>query len=92
MAPVLLSGQMESIRGLKIRLVGHSKGEQFDIHFSVPGRLYEYRDGRKSCVFTITLNGIYSVEVPELTDEWAKKNSVEATTVKEYKKRDRRKN
>lgn len=40
----------------------------------------------KVAVFTITLNGIYTVDVPKLTDKWVKENSVEATTVKEYKK------
>ncbi len=73
-------------QGFEDQIVGHSKGEQFDITVQFPEDYMNTEMAGKVAVFTITLNGIYSVEVPELTDEWAKKNSVEATTVKEYKK------
>lgn len=72
-------------KGFEEQIAGHSKGEQFDITVKFPDD-YNPDMAGKVAVFTITLNGIYSVEVPELTDEWAKENSAEAKTAKEYKK------
>ena len=73
-------------QGFEDQIVGHNKGEQFDITVQFPDTYMNTEMAGKVAVFTITLNGIYTVDVPKLTDKWVKENSVEATTVKEYKK------
>ena len=79
-------GASGDYQGFEDQIVGHNKGEQFDITVQFPDTYMNTEMAGKVAVFTITLNGIYTVDVPKLTDKWVKENSVEATTVKEYKK------
>lgn len=70
-------------KGFEEQIVGHNIGENFDITVKFPA---DYPDmGDKVAVFNITLNGITTSKVPELTDEWVKENSDKSKTVEEYK-------
>ena len=63
-------------QGFEDQIVGHNKGEQFDITVQFPDTYMNTEMAGKVAVFTITLNGIYTVDVPKLTDKWVKENSV----------------
>lgn len=68
-------------KGFEEQIVGHKSGDKFDITVQFPADYQDTEKANKAAVFNITLNGI----VPELTDDWVKKNSEESKTVEEYK-------
>ena len=71
-------------KGFEEQIIGHTTGETFDITVQFPEG---YPDmANKVAVFNIKLNKISVQHVPELTDEWVKKNSEKSQTVEEYKK------
>lgn len=87
---VLGSGQFlgaeGDYKGFEEQIVGHDPGDNFDISVKFPA---DYRNAEVADMpanFNITLNAIYELILPELTDEWVKENSEESETVEEYKK------
>lgn len=91
---VLGSGQFlgaeGDYQGFEEQIVGHSVGENFDIMVKFPADYRNTDVADQPANFNITLNGIYEMITPELTDEWVKENSEESGTVEEYKKEVRR--
>lgn len=77
----------EDYKGFDEQIAGHKAGEEFDIEVQFPE---DYSlDPTKAgvpAVFHITLHKVYTVTVPELTDEWVAENSEESKTVEEYRK------
>ncbi len=73
-------------QGFEEQIVGHSPGENFDIEVKFPADYPNEEVADKPANFNVTLNGIYEVITPELTDDWVKENSEESKTVEEYKK------
>lgn len=71
--------------GFEDQVIGHSTGEEFDIHVQFPENYGGDMSG-KVATFHIVLNKIYERNVPELTDEWVASNSTESSTVEEYQK------
>ena len=71
-------------KGFEEQIEGHEAGESFDIEVKFPDSYTEELAG-KVAVFSIKLNHIYEVSVPELTDDWVKENSIESKNVKSYK-------
>lgn len=69
-------------KGFEEQIVGHKSGDEFDITVKFPADYQNADMADKVAVFKVTLNGI----VPELTDDWVKKNSETSKTVEEYKK------
>ncbi len=86
---VLGSGQFlgaeGGYQGFEEQIVGHMPGDNFDITVKFPADYKNEEVADKPANFNITLNGIYEVITPELTDEWVKENSEESETVEEYK-------
>lgn len=72
------------IPGFEEGIIGHNVGEVFDINVTFP-EAYTAELAGKDAVFTITLDKITEVIVPELTDELVTQLSTTATTVEEYK-------
>ena len=76
-------GATEDYEGFEDQIVGHSKGEEFDITVQFPEG---YADPTKSGVvaqFHIVLNGIYQQNTAELTDEWVAEHSEDSDTTEE---------
>lgn len=87
---VLGSGQFlgaeGDYKGFEEQIVGHNAGEEFDITVKFPAEYQNTEVADKVAVFHITLNGIYTITTPELTDEWVQANSETSKTVEDYKK------
>lgn len=80
--PVVI-GSGEFIPGFEEGLIGHKKGETFDVDVTFPENYGNPDlDGQKT-VFTMTIKEIKAV--PELDDAFVKENSKKSKTVKEYK-------
>ena len=72
-------------QGFEEQIVGHKPGDNFDISVKFPADYRNEEVADKPANFNITLNGIYEIITPELTDEWVKEHSEESKTVEEYK-------
>ncbi|MBQ8324390.1 MAG: trigger factor [Clostridia bacterium] len=77
-------GSGNFIPGFEEQIVGHSKGESFDITVTFPEDYGEASLAGKETVFKIVLHEIKKTELPELDDEFVKDVS-EFDTVEEYK-------
>ena len=74
------------IDGFEDGIVGYNVGETFDLNLTFPETYYSEDLAGQEVVFTVTLNSLSVVVVPELTDEFVKENlSAESETVEEYK-------
>ena len=78
-------GEGSFVSGFQEGIVGHKAGEEFDVPLTFPDN-YGGDLGGKAVVFTMTLNKVEEVVVPELTDETAKQLNPKAKDVEEYKK------
>lgn len=65
-------GSNSFIEGFEKQIIGHKKGETFDINVTFPEEYHVSTLKGKKAIFTITINDIYEKELPELTDEFAK--------------------
>ncbi len=78
-------GSGQFIPGFEEQIVGHKIGDEFDVTVTFPED-YHAEDLRgKEAVFSVALNGIETVELPDLDDEFAKDVS-EFDTLAAYKK------
>lgn len=77
-------GSGNFIPGFEEQIVGHSKGESFDITVTFPEDYGEASLAGKETVFKIVLHELKKTELPELDDEFVKDVS-EFDTVEEYK-------
>lgn len=73
------------IEGFEDGIVGHSIGETFDLNLTFPENYGASDLAGQEVVFTVTLDAITEVKIPELTDEWVQSVSETAKTVEEYK-------
>lgn len=65
-------GSKAFIKGFEEQIIGHKKGDTFDIQVRFPD-VYHVSDlAGKDAIFTITINDIFVKKLPELTDEFAK--------------------
>lgn len=78
-------GSNQFIPGFEDQVVGHNKGEEFDINVTFPEDYAAENLAGKPCVFKIKLHEIKEKELPALDDEFIKDIS-EFDTVEEYKK------
>ena len=82
----IVLGEAGFIDGFEDGIVGHKPGETFDLPLTFPTDYQLSADlAGKEVVFTITLDKIQEVIVPELNDESVAKISETAKTVDEYK-------
>lgn len=77
-------GSNSFIPGFEAQIVGHSKGESFEINVTFPEEYGEPTLAGKDATFQITLHEIKKTELPELDDEFVKDVS-EFDTVDAYK-------
>lgn len=78
-------GATDDYAGFEDQIVGHQKGDEFDITVQFPDPYNNPEMAGKVADFHIILNGIYTETVPELTDDWVKANSTESETVEDYR-------
>ena len=78
-------GSGQFIPGFEEQIVGHKIGENFDVTVTFPAEYHAEELKGKEAVFKVALNGIETVELPELDDEFAKDVS-DFETLAEYKK------
>lgn len=77
-------GSKQFIPGFEEQVIGHSKGEEFDITVKFPEDYHSDDVKGKEAVFKIKLNAIEFEELPLLDDEFAKDAS-DFDTIAEYK-------
>ena len=79
-------GSNTFITDLEQGIIGHKKGEEFDVNCTFPADYWNEELAGVDVVFQVKLNNIYEYEIPEGTDEFiAEKNSGKYSTVAEYK-------
>lgn len=78
-------GEGNFVPGFQEGVVGHKAGEEFDVPLTFPEN-YGGDLGGKAVVFTMKLDKVEEVVIPELTDETAKQLNPKAKNVEEYKK------
>lgn len=82
----LTIGSNTFIPGFETGIIGHKKGETFDLNLTFPEDYSNTDLAGQAVVFTVTIKGITRVTYPELTDEVATTlNADTAITVEEYK-------
>lgn len=74
------------IEGFEEGIIGHKIGDKFDLNLTFPENYGNADLAGKPVVFTVTVKSIQQKNVPELNDEFVKKNSKKSKTVDEYKK------
>ena len=75
---------VSSFLALRIRIVGHNAGEDFDINVTFPDEYQVKELAGAPAVFKIKLKSISKKVMPELDDDMVK-DSTEFDTVDEYK-------
>ena len=78
-------GSGQFIPGFEEQIVGHKIGDEFDVTVTFPDNYHAEELQGKEAVFSVALNGIETVELPVLDDEFAKDVS-EFDTLAAYKK------
>ena len=79
-------GSGSFIDGFEDGIVGHNIGETFDLNLTFPEDYKSEDLAGQAVVFTVTLDKISEVIVPELTDELVAELSESAKTIEDYKK------
>lgn len=82
---ILELGSGTFIDGFEDGIVGHNIGETFDLNLTFPENYGSEELAGQEVVFTVTLDALTEVKLPELNDEWVQGMSEEAATVDEYK-------
>ena len=85
----VIIGQTSYIDDFIEQLIGHNKGDTFDIDVTFPEDYGQEELNGKDAVFAITVNSISASVEPELTDEFVKENLSQGygwNTVEELKK------
>ena len=79
-------GPYGGYEGFEEQIVGHEAGTSFDIEVMFPEDYHAPDLVGQVAVFEIYLHSITELNVPELTDEWVRENSLRgSTTVEEYR-------
>ena len=77
-------GSGSFIPGFEDQIVGHKIGDAFDVKVAFPADYHAKELAGKDAVFACKLNGVKTVELPAIDDEFAKDVS-EFDTLSEYK-------
>lgn len=84
-------GEGSYIDGFQEGIVGKNVGEIFDVEVTFPESYPNNPDmAGKPAVFTMTLDKIVQIDVPELTEELLPEIGTSATTIEEYKEQIRK--
>lgn len=79
-------GSNSFIDGFEAGIVGHKVGETFDLDLTFPKEYHSEDLAGQAVVFTVTLDAIKEVTLPELNEEFIKGLTGTEMTVEEYKK------
>ena len=79
-------GSNSFIAGFEEGIIGHNIGETFDLNLTFPENYQKEDLAGQPVVFTVTLDKIAEVIVPELTDELVAELSETSKTIADYKK------
>lgn len=82
----LTIGSGRFIDGFEEGIIGHKKGESFDLNLTFPKDYQSEELAGQAVVFSVNLKKIETKVLPELNDEFVTMVKGEDTTVKEYKK------
>ncbi|MDE6312876.1 MAG: trigger factor [Lachnospiraceae bacterium] len=77
-------GSNRFIEGFEEGLVGVKKGESKTLELTFPEDYDNEAYAGKAATFDVTVNGIYKVESPEITDEFVKENT-DFESIEDYK-------
>ena len=77
---------MGNIDGFEAQIIGHSIGEEFEVKATFPENYHAPDVAGKDAIFTVTLNSIQVITVPELTEDLLPELFTTAKTIEEYKK------
>ena len=77
-------GSGSFIPGFEEQVVGHKKGDEFDVNVPFPTDYHAEELAGKAAVFKVKVNSVTKVELPELDDDFAKDVS-EFDTLDEYR-------
>lgn len=77
-------GSGSFIPGFEDQIIGHEKGEEFDVNVTFPEEYHAEDLAGKEAVFHVVLNDIHEKQVPELDDDFAQDVS-EYDTLEDYK-------
>lgn len=75
----LSMGQGRMIPGFEEGIIGHKAGESFDINVTFPEDYHVENLKGKAAKFAINLKKVEAIQLPELTDEFAKKFGVSSS-------------
>ena len=79
-------GSGKFIEGFEEGIVGHNIGETFNLNLKFPDDYNNADLAGQAVVFSVTLDKITYLQVPELTDDVLEKLGTSAKTVEEYRK------
>ena len=65
-------GSKSFIDGFEDQIIGHNKGDKFDVKVQFPKEYHAQNLAGQDAIFAIELNEIFEKEKPELNDEFAK--------------------
>lgn len=77
-------GSGSFIEGFEEGLIGHKTGEKVDLNLTFPEDYHSEDLAGADVVFHVTINGIYTREMPEMTDETLKSLDCGYDTVKAF--------
>lgn len=69
----LTLGSGQFIPGFEEAIIGHKKGETFDIPLTFPSNYHAAELAGAEVIFTVTLNDVKEAKLPEVNDEFAAK-------------------
>ena len=81
----LVIGSGNFIPGFEDGIIGKNIGDTFDLELTFPNDYHSSDLAGKAVVFTVKVNKIYEMEVPELTDEMIEKLGTEYKTIATFK-------
>ena len=80
----LVIGSGNFIPGFEDGLIGKNIGDKFDLELTFPKDYHSKDLAGKAVVFTVTINKIHELKVPDLTDEMIEKLGTEYKTIAEF--------
>lgn len=87
----LTLGSGQFIPGFEDQLVGHTAGEEVDVHVTFPEEYQAADLAGKDALFEVKIHELKRKELPELDDEFAKDVDEEVETLAELKEKTRQK-
>lgn len=65
-------GEHHMVPGFEEQIIGLSAGDHKKFNITFPKDYFQKHFAGKECEFSVSINGVYKLEIPELNDEFAK--------------------